>query len=135
MGVSEQIIEVLDHLAQKFGVVIDWGQQSVTPYIQQLFKKYIAWEINTSIVWMSVGIVFIAFGYALLKAAQKWHDTHKDKRDYDGMCTALFIIAAVACCITALVIAVIQAIDIIRCCTFPELQVFEYVRNIVAYTG
>ena len=28
MQVSDQIIAVLDNLAQKFGIVVDWGQQS-----------------------------------------------------------------------------------------------------------
>lgn len=125
MEISKQIIEVFDHLAQKFGVVIDWGQQNVIPYIQQLCNKYIIWEIATSIVWICSSIILIIAGIVLLKAARKWHDTYKDKWEYTGMGTAMFATSAVCCWIATLVIVIIQVIDIIRCYTFPELQIIE----------
>lgn len=33
MEVSKQIIEVLDNLCEKFGVVIDWNAKNVLPYV------------------------------------------------------------------------------------------------------
>lgn len=81
--ISEQIIEVFDHLAQKFGVAVDWGQQNVIPYIKQLCGNYISWEISTSIVWICIGVVFIIIGGVLLKAAFKWHETYKCERYYE----------------------------------------------------
>ena len=33
MKVSNQIIEVLEYLCQKFGIVIDWTSESILPYL------------------------------------------------------------------------------------------------------
>lgn len=41
MNVSEQIIQVIDNLAQKFGIVIDWTDENIVPIFQQLADKYI----------------------------------------------------------------------------------------------
>lgn len=131
MQVSEQIIAVLDNLAQRFGVIIDWGQQNVLPYVQELCGKYISWEIVTSIVWICFSVVFIVGGFPLLKASQKYHDAHNGKWDYDGIGTGLLIICAIGCWIAAFGIITTQIFDIIRCCMFPELQVFEFIKSLM----
>lgn len=123
MKVSEQIIEVFDHLAQKFGVVIDWGQQNVIPYIQKLCNKYITWEIATSIVWICIGIVCVIVGCVFLKAALKWHNTYKDGPCYEGYGTSAFAAAAIFFGIVGFIVVAAQKFDIIKCCTFPELQI------------
>lgn len=41
MQVSEQIIYVLDELAKRFGMVIDWTQQNVMPTVYEICGKYI----------------------------------------------------------------------------------------------
>lgn len=33
---SEDIIKVLDNLAQKFGIAIDWTSQNAMPYLEDL---------------------------------------------------------------------------------------------------
>jgi hypothetical protein len=43
MDISNEIIEVLDHLSEKFGVVINWSSENVMPYVQELCGKYINW--------------------------------------------------------------------------------------------
>ena len=39
MQVSDQIIQVLDALCEKFGIVINWSGENVIPYLQELIKK------------------------------------------------------------------------------------------------
>ena len=51
MTVSEQIIQVIDALCEKFGIVVDWTNENVFPYLETLCEKLIAYEIATSIVW------------------------------------------------------------------------------------
>ena len=50
MTVSEQIIQVIDALCEKFGIVVDWTSESVIPYLEILCTKLIKYEICTSIV-------------------------------------------------------------------------------------
>lgn len=47
---SEEIIKILDALADKFGIAIDWTSSNVLPYLQQLCTKYVRCEIATSII-------------------------------------------------------------------------------------
>ena len=48
MKVSEQIIEVLDYLCQKIGVVVDWTAENVMPALTTLTEKYISYELVMS---------------------------------------------------------------------------------------
>lgn len=131
MEVSEQIIEVLDNLAQKFGVAIDWGQENIIPYIQQLCSKYIAWEIATSIIWICLSAVFIVIGCVLFKSARKWHEAYKNDYGYEGIGRVLFIVAAIGCWIATLSIISVQVFDIVKCCVFPEIQIFEFIKSML----
>lgn len=130
MTINEQIIKGFDDLAQKFGVVIDWGQQNIMPYIQELCQKYIGWEIKTSIVWMCIGVLFAIAGIPLLKSGIKWHNEHAKDYDYLGIGTFFFIGSAVILWCSAFAIIIAQVFDIVRCCTFPELQIINFIKSL-----
>ena len=51
---SEEIIKVLDNLAERFGVAVDWTSTNVIPYLQELCSKYITYEIATSVTWLVI---------------------------------------------------------------------------------
>ena len=133
MQVSEQIIAVLDNLAQRFGVVIDWGQQNVMPYIQELCGKYIKWEIATSIAWICFSVIFVVGGIVLMKIACKWIAEHKGNVDYE-IGAGMVIATGIICWLVALGIITTQVFDIIKCCMFPELQVFEFIKSMMTGT-
>ena len=58
--VSDQIIQVLDALCNKFGLAIDWGAQNVLPYAQELMGKMVSYELWTSVMWIVVFAIFMA---------------------------------------------------------------------------
>ena len=126
MQVSEQIIAVLDDLAQRFGVVIDWGQQNVMPYIQELCGKCIKFEIITSIAWICLGVIIVVVGSLFVRPALK----SKDGTDKEA-----FWILTVAGWIIGTAIIVPQVMDIIGCCVFPEYQVFEFLKDVTSSIG
>lgn len=129
MNISQQIIDVIDNLAQKFGIVIDWGQQNIMPYLQELCSKYITWEIGTSIVWIVVGILLLIFcvigTYVFVKT---WKE--EGFLDETDGATWLFVIGVIAG-ICGFAVVITQTFDIVKCCTFPELQLFEYVKSLL----
>lgn len=131
MNVSQQIIEVIDNLAQKFGIVIDWGQQNVMPYLQELCEKYIKWEIGTSVMWGMIGILLIIFCIIVIVKCIKSHyagiNWNSDKGDV--LCS-VGIIGAV-CGVMGSIILLCQTFDIAKCCLFPELQMFEYIQHLL----
>lgn len=129
MNVSEQIINVLDNLCQKFGVAIDWGAANVLPYVQELCGRFINYEIWTSIAWMVfmlVGsIVFWIVFASSFKGAQKecWDPDYLTSwiNVISGVCAAVFSI------VTILVIGV-QVFDIVEAICLPEKTIYDFIK-------
>lgn len=67
--VSNQIIEVLNEICNKFGMAIDWTSKNVQPYLQELMTKCVAYKFATSIMWLIFGILVCAIGSVLAKMA------------------------------------------------------------------
>ena len=42
MNFSQEIINVLDYLCNKFGIAIDWTSENVIPYIEELCERFSA---------------------------------------------------------------------------------------------
>ena len=122
MTISSQIIEVLNDLCMKFGVAIDWSQENVTPYLQELAGKYISWEVATSWAWIVLGVITILIGIALWIFECK---TNVDDFFY-VMAFVLFALGAF--------IVVCQVFDILECKYFPEKAIFEYIKSFMSHT-
>ena len=128
MQVSDQIIEVLDYLCSKIGMTIDWTASNALPYVQMLLEKYIAWEIASSIFWCIIGIGFIISGIIFYKMTIKIENRYEKTGDVDDEVFYIFIFVAF---VISLVVGVIMGLyniyDIIKCVTFPELKIYEYI--------
>ena len=127
MTVSEQIIQVIDNLAQKFGIAIDWSAENIVQIVQQLADKYISYEISTSVFFIILSSVVLAvgvIGYTIVMINRQAFEFDSD--EIIG-CTVAFFLWIVVCCITISV----QIIDIIKCNTLPELIIAEYIKNLI----
>ncbi len=123
---SEEVIKILDALAEKFGLAIDWTSANVLPYLQQLCSKYVTYEIATSVVWILIGICLLFVGkYAISKTKYCWGKYKEDwHSDYDFGAIWLGILAG--CVIVGGIIVILcQTFDIITCITFPEKIIIE----------
>ena len=69
---SEEIIKVLDALAEKFGLAVDWTASNVIPYLEQLCGKYVNYEMVTSIVWIVLSSIGMFVGYRIYKKRSIW---------------------------------------------------------------
>ncbi len=128
---SEEVIKILDALAEKFGLAIDWTSANVLPYLQQLCGKYVTYEIATSVVWMLIGICLLFVGkYAIEKAKQYWKKYEEDTySDYDGG-TVMFGILAGCVIIGGIIVILCQTFDIVTCITFPEKIIIEELQSV-----
>lgn len=130
MKVSEQIIQVLEYLCEKFGIVVDWNADNVLPVVQKLCEKYIRWEIATSVVWMVLGVMFLTVGFISLskaKAAFK-RCVNDEETECDELVIPFTCIFTVVGFVAGVIIISTQVFDITKCCALPELQVYEYIR-------
>ena len=132
MTVSKQIIEVLDALCNKFGIVIDWTSQNIVPYIETLCKKFITFEIATSIMYIVLFVVLFIISCIVAKcwsrkaAAVRW-----DCDRVEGIVGIISIAIAVALGITCVAGVPMQIHDIIEAVTFPEKTIIEYIKMLI----
>lgn len=121
---NNTVIEILNYLGEKFNIAIDWTSENVVPYIQELFNKFIQWEISTSIAWIIIAVasaVILWIAFAILRRYDK-----KEDIDYNDVTIAAGVCAGIATIISIIVIC-FQTFDIIECRAFPEKALFDYI--------
>jgi hypothetical protein len=128
MTVSEQIIQVLDSLCEKFGMAIDWTGANVVPYVGTLCMKLVSYEIWTSVAEIALSIILLIIGIVLLK---KYGSIIKEEIDDDNFLMIFPVIGLLALFIVSIVMLGININDLIKCLTFPEMYIFEYVKGLI----
>lgn len=113
---SDELIKTFDYLLSQIGIAVDWTGENVIPYLQTLAEKIVRFEINTSIMWLVVGVVVLTMGVWMFV---------KDIKDWD---TGVWVVG-VMIILGGVVVCCCQVYDIIKCVSFPELYVFEYIKH------
>lgn len=121
MTISSQIIEVLDDLCRRFGIVIDWSAENVMPYLQELAGKFVSWEIATSKMWIVVAAIAIILGVIVFAVDIKICFM-------DGFGAMIGFITV----FVAITVVVCQVYEILTCVHFPEKMIFDYVSNMLS---
>ena len=70
---SGEIIKILDDLAKRFGVAIDWTSENVVPYVMELLKKFIKYNIVENVISLVVMAGFIFIGFIFFKNLYKYY--------------------------------------------------------------
>lgn len=120
MQISDEVIKILEYLCSKIGITIDWTNNNVLPYVEQLCTKFIKWEIGTSTGWIVIALVSVIIGLIFAKIV-----------DMDGFEKLIFW------CIVIVAILIIgaQSFDIIKCYTFPEKAIYDYIQPYLNSSG
>ena len=122
MNISEYIIQVLDDLCRRFGVVIDWSKETIAPYLEELATKFITFEIKTSWFWIISATVVAILIWVMFMIFN-----HVDPDD----CGVIFGVIAVLTTIAFILIVGIQVYDIITCETLPEKILLREIRELL----
>lgn len=131
MSVSDEIIKVLDALAEKFGMVIDWTSQNVIPYLEQLCGRYINYEIVTSVVWLIFGVICILAGKWGIKKVQYCYKRYKENVYSDWDVGSVFAGIGVGIAfLVGVIVIMCQLFDIVTCLTFPEKIILDELKSI-----
>lgn len=124
MTVSNQIIAVLDAICEKFGIVIDWTASNIMPYLQDLCKRIVTYEIATSVAWIILQVVIVVLAFYIHNKKIK-PLSEEEGDDY------FLAIASVACGVVAtiaVVVICVQVADIIKALTIPEITVYYFAK-------
>ena len=130
---SDEIIKILDDLGQRFGVAIDWSSENIMPYLKDLMRRYINYEIITSIVWL---IVFVIGSIGMIIAVQKLiKHQHKYNKSCSYECEKIIWPTIICISFMFLILFCIIGIgcqinDLIMCNTIPEQLIINYISNL-----
>lgn len=108
---STEIIKILDAICDKFGLVIDWTSQNVTPYVEQLCEHIVRYELSSSILYILIAILAIVLAIGI----------YKGDEDYVGFSAII--------CIVAFIVICKQLFDILAATTFPEKILIEFTQQ------
>lgn len=122
--VSDQIINVLDNLCNKFGMAIDWSSKNVQPYLKELMMKCVNYTFAIDVVWLCIATLLLIVGIILLTIGLKV----KKKHNYWDDTEFAFVIFSVLAFGVAVVICIITISEMIACKTFPEKVILDMVR-------
>ena len=124
---NEELIKALTELANKFGIAIDWTSQNALPYAQELMNRIVKFEIATSIMWLVIGLMFIASAYWMIKLV-KFCQRKNEEQPYEvwdmwaGFATGLTVLFPfIGVCVIFQ-----QVYDFILCNILPEVIVLRY---------
>ncbi|WP_252225146.1 MULTISPECIES: hypothetical protein [unclassified Clostridium] len=124
MQFSEQVIQIIDKLCEKFGIVLDWSSSNVIPYVQELSNRIIKYEVFTSLIWIILSVLIITCSSLFLR------NTAKNNKNSEGYyCEELFIFSIILfifCLIFGIGIILNQSFDIVQALTIPEKTIIEY---------
>ena len=113
---SNEVIKVLDHICDKFGIAIDWSSSNVIPYLQDLMVRMTKYVTYTSILWLVI--------YLSIKLIKWSEDTYYDD-----------IIAIVCGVITPIIVILFFLVGVNACenlievNTVPEKYIIEMVQD------
>lgn len=126
---STEIIKILDEVCAKFGIAIDWTSQNVMPYIEQIGKHIVQYELWTSSLWTILSLIALIAGTIVcgkkIKSAYgyKYEDREETILAVGAILFIIYLIFA------PLLIKQIQ--DVITALTFPEKTILDF---IITYT-
>ena len=124
---SEEIIKVLDDLAKRAGIAIDWTSENVLPYLIELGGILIKYELWMSVLLLVLGVLALsAFIFIVIKITKAEEINFID--DEVGFGIILFFLLA-----SGIAIFATQIPDIIACITFPEKIIFEYLQGAASW--
>lgn len=137
MTLSKQIIEVLNYLGEKVGIVIDWSAENVLPVAQQICERYIRYEIIMSIIWLlfdlAIIVMLIISMIKLFKFCIKAYKTPEYQRNYCvwaqiTMIISGFVALIMGCCFIADIVENFEVL--MKCILLPELHLLEVLKSL-----
>lgn len=141
---SDQIIKLLEYMGDKVGVAIDWTQENVMPYVEDLVKRFITLNIVECILgialFLGLGIVSIIlwkfYCYSKEtalrdKSSNFIYDAYYKEINFGGQ----LLIAGIAISAAASVIGTLVNIsELIKWIIVPEFQIVKEIAYMIQPT-
>lgn len=136
---SDEIIKVLDDLAKRFGVAIDWTAENVLPLIKQAMSNLVTYKIVSNALMIVLGVVSLIVAGVLIKqllkpkANNRLYEKHGINDNKYELTTSGNTAACVAGASTVFgVMCICASIDeLLRWTIMPEIQIITYIKDLL----
>ena len=136
---ADQIIQVIEALCEKFGIVIDWSAKSLVPVITELANRYANYVLFTNIAYIAIYIVFVIMGIKFSKWASgkaKEHGGFGEWAYNDEFTSIMFTVFLIMYIIVMVVYSLVMMgciiPETIQAITIPEIL---FANKVMSYLG
>ena len=143
---SEEIIKVFDYIGDKLGIAIDYTQENIQPYLEDLWHRFITYEIViNSLQFVGSFIITLICLYFILrffKAKKKayngeidslfYQETSNSYYNYVELCGSGIVIIIISCTLFLIfgISTIFQLSNLIELSIIPEKFILELVKTI-----
>lgn len=130
--ISDEIIKVLDELAKKFGIVIDWTSQNVIPYLEDLGMRLVKFDTMQHIFGIVICVITLILTLIIFKKGINFFKAESQKEYSDSELSqiiyTLFMIIFGFASVVAIVFAFSDINSIIQNIYLPEKTIYEFIK-------
>lgn len=129
---GDEIIKVLNDLSEKFGIMVDWTQQNIQPYLQDLMSRVAQYELVKNIIYtvISLVVLFVSI-YAFYWGMKKMYSTRNKHSEDDEIIEIFTVILALIFFVLSLTVLIITTDNIIECIYIPEKVFMRELRKVI----
>lgn len=128
---SEEIIKILDDLGKRLGLAIDWSNQNIIPYLQELIGRFLAFRNVQAIIWICIFLIVTGLSIWGIKKLIKWRKSDKYDKDFYADDPVVFWLSITGICFMLLLSFIVIFCNlegIFQNILLPELTVIEYIQ-------
>lgn len=134
---TDEIIKLLDELAKRFGIVIDWTSENVMPYLEDLFNRFITYHIVADVFCIILLFAMICFDIWFIKKSYKMYEEDGDNIFFENFhfgkdATTLWIatlVIVIIVSIVSLILGLTALIEIPKLIFIPEVFVIDWLNT------
>lgn len=143
---SEEIIKVFDYIGDKLGIAIDYTQENIQPYLEDLWHRYITYEIIINSLHfvgsLTITLICLYFILRFFKAKKKayngeidslfYQESSNSYYNYVEMCDSGIVIIITSCTLFLIfgISTIFQLSDLIELLIIPEKFILKLVKTI-----
>lgn len=131
---TDENIKLLDELAKRFGIVIDWTSENVMPYLEDLFNRFITYNIVVDVFCIILLFAVIWFDVWFVKKSYKMYEEDGDNIFFENFrfgkdATTLWIatlVIVIIGSIVSLILGLRALIEIPKLIFIPEMFMVDW---------
>lgn len=144
MELSSEMINAIDTLARRFGIIIDWQSNNIMLCLQQMYKKYIIYNIFLNCFYLVLSVGMLLLGFYWLYKSEYYSCKMKEFANYNTLYSdkymtyseyedkhILYLIIAILSIVCGVVCTFFIAKSIMGYVIFPEEMMLLDINNLL----